>query len=316
MPADLPPKPPERRTIEIVPLDGPVTPARPVPAPPAPRPFPHLVVDPVPAWPAPAIRSSRHPAATLATLPEPVRLRLVVDDLVADELAEPVATPPAAEEVDVIDLTAFADAGADTASHPAIDLTVIDLTEHADAAAPVAAGPAPSPLVDAARLRALLAREREQLAAPAAPTVDAPVSPIAPFPLPQVAVRRTPKAVRTDAAATPGPLPGALSAAMARATAALRGDADAPAAPEPGRARDRLDLVPLPDPLPVPAAPATIDLREPASTGAGTLPCPACSTPGAIDVIDQVRGEIHVSCPQCFRMWRSPIVGHAAHQAR
>lgn len=308
MPADLPPNPPERRAIEIVPLDDPVGTSRAVPAPlalppappaPAPRAFPHLVVEPVPAWPAPAIRSSRHPAVALAELPEAVRRLLVVDDPIRDELAHPVGNP-------TIDLTAFAEPD----PVPTIDLTVLDLRDAVEVAAevaPEAAAPPPpaAPVVDATRLRALLARERDALGAPApaGPAADA-----APFPLPPVTRRRTPKPVRDDAA--PRPVSGALAAAMARATAPRD------AAPPAGRARDRLELVPLADPLPVLAAPATIDLRDERPAAPHAHPCPACATPGVVDVIDQIRGEIHVICPQCFRMWRTPVAGRAAQDAR
>lgn len=299
MPADLPPNSPERPTVEIVPLGPPsAEPAPPTagiarPVPTSSRAFPHLVVDPIPTWPAPAMRTTRHPGATLLALADAVpgvRLDDEADDLAS--LTSLVRAPRVVLDLVPLDDPATPDAAA-----------IIDLTD-----APAPAAPRDPSLLDATRLRALLARERAGLeiaaAEPAAAPTDAPHDDASPFPLPTTTARRTPKAVREDV--TPVSLRAEVAAAMARATGA------APA-PAPGRARDRLELVPLGEP-----AEPVIDLRAAttAPSAASAYACSACGTAGVIEVIDQIVGEVHVSCPSCFRMWRTPVTAPASFEGR
>ncbi len=35
--------------------------------------------------------------------------------------------------------------------------------------------------------------------------------------------------------------------------------------------------------------------------------CTKCGTMGVVDVIDHITGEVKLSCPACFRMWQQPI---------
>lgn len=311
MPADLPPNTSPHRGIELVPLGEPAdpTPLAPVaaapPAPPAPagRAYPHLVVEPVPAWLPPAVRTSRHPAATLRGLPE---LFLVPDEPAGEAIAAPMTDRRPA----VIDLTTVDRTATESRRAATIDLIALE------APAPGAAG-APG-LPTAERLRAMLARERERIraevtevtnpTAPAAAPTEAPTASIAPFPLPAADAprRRVPKAVRPDATGH------ALRADVAAAIARVTGSPEAPAAPS--RARDRLELVPLDLPA-LPASPprplaVVVDLRDnlPVPVAAPVQhPCPACSAAGVVDVIDQITGQVHVSCPQCFRTWRVAV---------
>lgn len=317
MPADLPPNTPPHRGIELVPLGEPadLTPptadAAPTVAPTASagRAYPHLVVEPVPAWLPPAVRTSRHPAATLRALPELF--------LVPDEPAGDAAEAPSTEHLPpVVDLTVVDRTGTEPRRPATIDLVALG------APAPTAAIAPGMPTAE--RLRAMLARERERISAeidevtdptaPVAARAEAPTASIAPFPLPTADAppRRVPKAVRPDA--TGHALRSDVAAAIARVT----GGPEMPAAPS--RARDRLEIVPLGPPalpaLPAPPAPpaapprplaAVVDLRDnlPVPVAAAPKhPCPACNAAGVVDVIDQITGQLHVSCPQCFRMWR------------
>ena len=304
MPADLPPNTPHHPGIELVPLGEPADRTPPTadaaptvaPATAAGRAYPHLVVEPVPAWLPPAVRTSRHPAATLRALPE---LFLVPDEPAGDAAQAPSTEYlPAVVDLTVVDLT-----GTEPRRPAMIDLVALE------APAPTASIAPGMPTAE--RLRAMLARERERIRAeidevtnPAAPAA-APTASIAPFPLPTADAppRRVPKAVRPDA--TGHALRSDVAAAIARVT----GGPEMPAAPS--RARDRLEIVPLgppalPAPTPRPLA-AVVDIRDnlPVPVAAAPKhPCPACNAAGVVDVIDQITGQLHVSCPQCFRMWR------------
>ena len=183
------------------------------------------------------------------------------------------------------------------------------------------------------RVRSVLSRERRMiLAGAAAPAVaDPPVA--APFPLPadatpRAGTRRTPKARRPDASGRP--LTADVAAAIARLAAHAESAEDAAATTVPGgRARDRITIIPLGEPadlstFPPPPSPRrrprTIDLRErkrERKRAKVEHQCPACAKPGVVDLIDHITGEVHVSCPRCFRMWNATIApATSAHEAR
>ena len=291
MNTDHSPEQPQHRRFELIPLDGLDTPAeapvsRPLPRPnanpveglPAARGYPHLVVEPIPIWQAPAVRTTRHPAAVLARRPE-------------ERPGAPTSTTGAAVPM-------------------AIRLGATPTDSHRE------------------RLRMLLERERESLTvdskAATAPRVDE-----APFPLPSTSVagpglRRAPKPVRADGAGRP------LAADVAAAIARVTGYVPPMSPTAPGHvatsARDRMVFVPLDGPTPNPASflpppppPPPIDLRDakPSRKGTGVAhPCPACTAPGVVDVIDHITGDVHISCPACFRMWNMKITAEGSFDTR
>ena len=214
--------------------------------------YPRLVLEPIPIWPVPAVRSTRHPAATLAPRP---------DERTAAQVA--VSLEPA----------------------PMAAVATADFAPQHD------------------RLRQLLARERQALREEHPGVDTARPTDSAPFPLPERAPRRTVKALRPDASVRP--LTADVAAAIARATGH-------PVPSEtPGRARSRLLIVPLGDPVPPALRQADlIDLRDTTRSRAGAgvaYPCPACSTAGVVDLIDHITGNVHLGCPRCFRMWDTTI---------
>jgi hypothetical protein len=95
-----------------------------------------------------------------------------------------------------------------------------------------------------------------------------------------------------------------------------------PAAPS--RARDRVQIVPLPEPpsfatvTPLapplaPPMPVRGDRRgvQPTSTSAtdvhARLVCPACARRARIDHVDLSTRRVHLSCDRCYRMWQEQI---------
>ncbi|MEO8696120.1 MAG: hypothetical protein ABI658_21565 [Acidimicrobiales bacterium] len=37
---------------------------------------------------------------------------------------------------------------------------------------------------------------------------------------------------------------------------------------------------------------------------AEVFPCPACATPGQLDIREGASGRCYLSCPSCFKMWQ------------
>ena len=84
-------------------------------------------------------------------------------------------------------------------------------------------------------------------------------------------------------------------------------------------ARQRIELVPLPEPKPeavilplAPPMPVRGERRRPdAQHGPGDahsrLFCPACARRARIDLVDLNARRVHLSCDRCYRMWQEQI---------